>query len=120
MLFKLLGARGERIAAKVLRRAGYRIVARNYSCAAGEIDLIARDGDTLVFVEVKTRSTDAKAFPEVNVHRAKQRQIARVAKMFVLIHKMHDTPCRFDVVSVVCPAKGKPSVEHFVDAFPPA
>jgi putative endonuclease len=114
-----LGIRGERIAARMLKRAGYRIVTRNYKCSSGEIDLIAVDDDTLVFVEVKTRTSSDAAYPEVTVHRHKQRQLTRVAKMYLAAKRAQDRPCRFDVVSVVTNEHGKPSVEHFVNAFEP-
>lgn len=114
-----LGARGERIAARSLKRSGYRIVARNYRCPVGEIDLIALDGDTLVFVEVKTRRSSETAFPEVNVHHRKRRKITQVAKYYVATKDAQQHPCRFDVVSVVLGERGAPSIEHFVNAFEP-
>lgn len=115
-----IGERGERIAARTLKRAGYRLIARNYTCPAGEIDLIAVDDDTLVFVEVKTRSSDRDADPEANVHRRKQSQIVRAARFYLAANKSaQDRPCRFDVLAIVADSKGKPVVEHFVDAFQP-
>ncbi len=113
------GARGERIAARTLKRAGHRIVTRNYQCPAGEIDLITVDGETVVFVEVKTRSSSEAAYPEASVNLRKQRQLLRVAKMYLAAKAAQDRPCRFDVVSVVLNERGKPSVEHFVNAFEP-
>ncbi len=115
----LLGSRGERIAARALRQAGYRIVTRNYKCFAGEIDLIALDDDTLVFVEVKTRSSADAAFPEANVNHRKQRQITRVARAYVAAKQIDERPLRFDVVSVLLEGRSKPAVEHFVNAFEP-
>ncbi len=112
-----LGARGERVAARFLKRARYRILTRNYRCPAGEIDIIAADGDMLVFVEVKTRCSNESADPEINVTHTKQRQIERVARYYVQSRSAHAQPCRFDVVSVVLPGRGEPVVEHFVDAF---
>ncbi len=114
-----LGARGERVAAGALKRAGYRILARNYTCPAGEIDLIAADADTIVFVEVKTRSSTAVAFPEASVTRAKRKQLTRVARYFLQAKSAQDRPSRFDVVAVVMPDGGKPETEHFVNAFEP-
>ena len=113
------GPRGERIAARTLKRSGYRILARNYTCPAGEIDLVGLDGDTLVFVEVKTRTSADAADPEVNVTRHKRQQLTRVAKYFLQARSAQDRPCRFDVVAVVLGQRGKPVVEHFVDAFEP-
>ena len=114
-----LGAAGEKAAAKYLRRRGYRIVARNYRCRGGEIDLIALDADTIVFVEVKTRREDLAADPEVNVAYHKQKRITRAARYYLMEKGAQDRPGRFDVVAVVWPEAGKPSVEHFIDAFGP-
>ena len=114
-----LGPAGERVAAGHLRRAGYRIVARNYRCRAGEIDLIALDGDTVVFVEVKTRAHHTAADPEINVTYHKRRQVTKVAKYFLMERSAQQRPCRFDVMAVVMPEEGDPTVEHFIDAFTP-
>lgn len=114
-----LGRRGERIAARMLKRLGYRIVACNYQCPAGEIDIIALDQETVVFVEVKTRSSSDVAYPEAHVNQPKRRQLTRVARMFLAANSSQDPPCRFDVVAVVVNERGKPSVEHFVNAFEP-
>ena len=114
-----LGAQGEELAAAFLKKQGFRIVARNYRCPSGEIDIIAIDGDTIVFVEVKSRSSDVAADPEVAVHHYKRRQVTRAAKYFITHKSMHHQPCRFDVVAVVLPAGGEPKIEHFVDAFGP-
>jgi len=112
-----LATAGERLAARALARSGYRMVARNYTCSAGEIDLIALDGDTIVFVEVKTRRSDEAAFPEANVTWHKKRQLVRVARYFLHAKAAEDRPSRFDVVSVVIGDQGEPQVEHFVNAF---
>lgn len=95
----LKGSRGEKEAEKLLRKNGYRIIERNYRCAHGEIDLVARDGEVLAFVEVKTRSTDAYGPPEAGVDRRKRRHIARVASHYI-VEKESDLDARFDVVSV--------------------
>ena len=114
-----LGSSGENEAAKHLRRVGYRIVARNYRCRAGEIDLIAIDEGTIVFVEVKTRRQNQAADPEVNVTYHKRCRISRAAKHFLMEKSAQGRPCRFDVVSVLMPEQGKPVIEHFADAFAP-
>lgn len=114
-----LGAAGEQAAARHLERSGYRIVARNYRCPAGELDLVAIDEDTIVFVEVKTRRSAQSADPEANVTHAKQRQITRAAKYYLMAKSAQEHPARFDVVAVVLPDRGKPEIEHFVDAFGP-
>lgn len=112
-----LGATGEKIAARYLRRNGYRILLRNYRCPAGEIDLIAAEGDTLVFVEVKTRSADEAALPEDAVDAAKRRQVIRAARYFLAHLQAQHLPVRFDVIAIVLPAKGSPQIEHFIAAF---
>jgi putative endonuclease len=108
-----LGARGERLAADLLERAGYRLVAANFKLPVGrnlrgavvnaEIDLIAYDGATLCFVEVKTRRSDSFAAPEANVDLRKQRQIARAARVYRRTFGLTDEPYRYDVVSLVLP-----------------
>jgi len=114
-----LGAQGEGHARRFLKRRGWRILERNYVCPVGELDLIADDGDALVFVEVKTRSHDEDADPEINVDRAKRRQIERVAQYWLQTHGMPDRAYRFDVIAVVQGSRGKPNVRHIEEAFLP-
>ncbi len=115
-----LGARGERAAARYLKRHGYRILVRNYHCVAGEIDLIAADGENVVFVEVKTRSEGGGEYePSVGVLRAQQDRIGRAARHFLGRAGGADRPCRFDIVAIVWPARGRPRIEHYEDAFHP-
>ena len=117
-LRRLLGARGETLAARYLRRtAGHRILKKNYRSPAGEIDLISVDGDTLVFVEVKTRASDESADPLDSVNRAKRMQIERAARHFAMRHRTQHLPMRFDLIRVVWPPHGSPVIEHFPDAF---
>ena len=115
-LRQLLGARGERRAARYLRRSGYRIVKRNYQCPVGEVDLVALDGDTLVFIEVKTRSGEGE--PAEPVRWAQRNHLERAAKYFLAQYHLQHKPCRFDVVTINWPAHGQPRIEHFPDAFP--
>jgi putative endonuclease len=114
-----LGVRGENAAAKFLRNLGYRIIIRNFRVEAGEIDIIARDGKTLVFVEVKTRADDTDATPEDQIDDAKRHQISKVAKLYLGRYGTPQPAARFDVVSVVWPTGRPPQVKHFVDAFGP-
>jgi putative endonuclease len=95
-----LGDRGERAAEEFLRRQRYTIVARNYQCPVGEIDLVALDGSTIVFVEVKVRTHGAAGSPLEAVGPRKQRQIARVARYYLSTHRLHDRDARFDVVGI--------------------
>jgi putative endonuclease len=116
-LSRLLGDRGERHAARHLRRQGFRILVRGYRTAHGEIDLVARDGDTLVFVEVKSRR---QGQPAEAVTAEKQRRLTLAGLRFLAEHRLlHDQRVRFDVVAVVWPdGRTAPAVEHFRDAFP--
>ena len=115
---KRLGAAGERAAALCLRRSGYKILCRNYTCPAGELDIIARKGRLIVFVEVKTRTSDFHAHPMDNVRHTKKRHIVRAAKTFLREKKLMDWEYRFDVISVVWGTGRKPEkIEHFEAAF---
>jgi putative endonuclease len=110
----ILGIRGEALAARHLERAGYRLVASNFTVPVGrnrrgavisaEIDLVAYDGPTLCFVEVKTRASDWFAEPEANVDLRKQRQVARAARAYRRLFGLMKASYRYDVVSVVLPA----------------
>ena len=116
-----LGARGEELAAEYLAQNGYRIVISNFTVpvgrnsrgaqVTGEIDLIALDGETLCFVEVKTRRSDEYLAPTVNVDLRKQRQIIRTAKVYRRIFNIWQREYRYDVVSIVMPDSSLPRVE---------
>ena len=97
---QLLGAEGERAAEKFLRRQRYTIVARNYRCSSGEVDLVALDRSTVVFVEVKTRRQAGFGSPLEAVDPRKQRQIQRAAQHYLTENRLHDRDARFDVVGV--------------------
>ena len=114
-----IGESGEALAARFLREEGLEILAVNYWTKAGEIDIIAKEGETLVFVEVKTRSSTHVAQPEQAVTRKKQRTMNRVAEAYMrrngLLHKVN---ARFDIVSVVKDEAGALTVEkHAKRAF---
>jgi putative endonuclease len=111
------GERGERLAAGYLRRIGYDILRRNCRTKLGEVDLIVRDGEEVVFVEVKARSSPAWGEPEDSVHPAKQKRIALAAREFVVRHRLDDHPLRFDVVSILLPPDLAPEFRHYKDAF---
>ncbi|MBA2704853.1 MAG: YraN family protein [Blastocatellia bacterium] len=106
-----LGSRGEDLAAAYLQQVGYRIVASNFTQPVGrnrlgvpinvEIDLVAYQGDTLCFVEVKSRASDWFAPPQVNVDRRKQRQIARAARAYRRMFGLVGEPYRYDVITIV-------------------
>src|SRR3989475_12157207 len=117
-----LGARGEALAIDHLERFDYRIVAANFSLPIGrntrdaivnaEIDVVAYDGRTLCFIEVKTRATDDFAAPQANVDLRKRRQIARAARGYRRMFGLIDSPYRYDVITVVAkPDESQPSIE---------
>lgn len=114
---RTLGQRGEAIAAKALKAGGYKILDRNVHLGRYEIDIIARDGDTIAFVEVKTRTSNDIAYPEDNVNHWKQLHIVRAARQYIAAHPDEDASYRYDVVAVLAPKKGKPDVTIFRDAF---
>lgn len=113
---QLLGTRGERAAEAFLRRQRYVILARNYRCRFGEVDLIALDRGMLVFVEVKARQRGALVSPFDVVDQRKQRQIARAAQHYVQRHRLENRLARFDVVGVWHDGDAL-SCEHIKDAF---
>lgn len=112
-----LGKNGEDLAEKALLRQGYTIVDRNYRCRCGELDIIAKIGETLVFIEVKTRSSDRYGLPQEAVTPRKQRQIARTAQYYLAERGLGDCPCRFDVVSIVAGEPGPARIEIIAGAF---
>ena len=116
---RALGKLGEAAAAAYLQRNGVRILAANFACAAGEIDLIGKEREALLFIEVKTRTSEAFGPPHLAVHQRKQRQIVRVAQWFLADRRMPETACRFDVVAVTFPpGDGTPRIHWVRDAFP--
>jgi len=116
-----LGKLGEAYAAAYLEQRGYRLVAANFTLPVGrnlrgavvnaEIDIIAYDGETLCFVEVKTRTSDSFALPEVNVDRRKRRQVARAARAYRRMFELDDQAYRYDVVAVVLPPGALPQID---------
>lgn len=113
------GDRGEREAARFLRRRGIKRITGQYVTFRGELDLVCRERDVLVFVEVKTRQ---RGEPAKAVTHGKRRRVVRTAREFIRRHGLPlDQPYRFDVVAIVWPdeGRGKPEIEHFRDAFRP-
>src|SRR2546430_2306226 len=98
-----LGERGENVAARELQKKGLKIITRNFKTPVGEIDIVARDGKTLVFVEVKPRMFDEPA-PEVQINPAKIHQLTKAAKMYLSRYGISPPPARFDVIAIVWPA----------------
>lgn len=113
-----LGDRGERAAARFLRRQGYKILARKQRSRLGELDLVALDGETIVFVEVKTRASTDAGQPAEAVTPAKQQKLTRLALGFLKAHGLLDHSVRFDVVGLLWPPdQRRPTIEHFRGAF---
>jgi putative endonuclease len=113
-----LGRGGEDAAVAYLEKNGYRILARGFRFLRGEIDIIARDGKTIIFLEVKTRAGAGFGSPEEAVTASKQRRIRRMAEGFLMKGRIAtDTPCRFDVISLRLGDDGVPEVRHIKDAF---
>lgn len=112
-----LGRRGEDAAARFLDRLGYEIVERNWTCAAGEADIIARDGDSVVFVEVKTRSSCDYGMPAEAVDEAKRDRYERIAALFLQGFDVVDVPVRFDIVSIVAISPDRAMIRHHINAF---
>jgi putative endonuclease len=111
-----LGISGENLACAELGRRGYAILERRYRTRFGEIDIIARDGDTIVFVEVKARLTDDFGGAAAAITGWKQRRIAQMAVDYLSRRKLHDCPCRFDVVAIDFDSAG-PRVTVYPNAF---
>ena len=112
-----LGSRGERLAARHLRRLGYKVVVRGQRGELGEIDLVAVEGQTLVFVEVKTRVAHEAGHPAEAVDERKQRQLTRLAASYLKHHGLLDFPARFDVIAITWSPTARPRIEHFQSAF---
>jgi putative endonuclease len=110
-----LGKAGEAIAVALLEEKGYRILERNWRWGREEIDIIARDGNFVVIVEVKTRSSDIFAEPEASVTRSKQRILVRAANAYVNCRRLYGE-VRFDIISIIIRTEGE-IVNHIVDAF---
>ncbi len=115
-----IGQRGERAAAAYLQGLGYRIVERGKRLPGGELDLIALDGNTVVFVEVKSRQAPLLGPPEEAVTPEKQRRLTRLALRYLKRHGLLERRARFDVVAVVWPPEAnRPTIKHIPNAFPP-
>ena len=114
---KSLGARGEEIAAVFLTGRKFVILERNFRCKGGEVDIVAREGKTFVFVEVKTRRTLSFGPPQASVTPFKQRQISKAALTWLAKNRLEGALARFDVVAILLRDQAAPRIEHFPDAF---
>ena len=113
---KELGKRGEEVAIRFLKNNGYQILQKNYVCKLGEIDIVAREKDTLAFVEVKTRTSLLFGPPELSVTSFKQRQLSKAALYFLKEKKLGEVKARFDVVAVLLGPGGE-EIKLIKDAF---
>ncbi|GFO60885.1 UPF0102 protein [Geomonas silvestris] len=105
------------MAATYLQGQGFTIVERNFRCVCGELDIIAREGRTIVFVEVKCRNNVNYGPPQLAVTPFKQRQISKAALVWLSKKKLYDAEARFDVVAIVARKGEVPVIEHIRDAF---
>jgi len=113
---KTLGIKGENLAVLLLKEKGYRIIARNYKTCIGEIDIIAQDGNTIVFIEVKTRADELFGQPFEAVNKKKRHKMKNVALLYMKKYE-RNSPVRFDVISIFYRANGKKEIDHIMDAF---
>ncbi|HLN33004.1 MAG TPA: YraN family protein [Gemmataceae bacterium] len=114
------GNQSERAAARFLQKLGYRIVARNYTCSRGELDLVAVDGRCLVFVEVRSTGLEDASRPASSVDTAKQRRLTDLALHFLQKHRLLGCSARFDVLALSWPpSQRQPSITHYKNAFEP-
>lgn len=117
---KELSMRGDEAAARFLQRRGYEILERNWECFAGEVDIIARDEGTLVFVEVKTRRhapSSKRGFPSAAITDAKMERFEKIALAFLGEHDYVDIPVRFDIVSIMALGEDKAMIKHLINVF---
>jgi putative endonuclease len=112
------GKEGERAAAEYLSSSGIKILDRNFRCPLGEIDLVAKDGKTTVFVEVRARQADGICSPEESITMYKRRRLTRAALWYLKQRGLLDSPARFDVVAVRWNGE-EPEINWIVNAFEP-
>jgi putative endonuclease len=116
---KRLGERGEDVAARFLKRRGFKILGRQVDTRQGEVDIIAVDGRTVVFVEVKTRHSTDAGHPTEAIDEAKQARLTRAALAYLKANGLMNYAARFDVVAITWPKEARqPAIEHYQDAFP--
>ncbi|MDP4172531.1 MAG: YraN family protein [Bacteroidota bacterium] len=111
------GRLGEELACRFLSEKGFRILERNFRFHKGEIDIIAKDEETLVFVEVKYRQNLEYGYPEEAITRNKILQIRRVANAYIFERKIENVTCRFDVIAILEVSRGRPIINHYLNAF---
>jgi putative endonuclease len=113
---KELGKRGEEVALRFLKKKGYRIIEKNYACKMGEMDIIAKEKDTLVFIDEKTRTSALFGPPQLAVNFSKQRQLSKVALNYLKENRLEEAKARFDVVAILLGQKEE-GIELIRNAF---
>lgn len=117
---RYLGRRGEALAARFVKRRGMRVVARGQRLRPGELDIVAVDGETVVFIEVKTRKSGDAGHPSEAIDATKRRRLTRLALAFLKGHGLLEHRARFDVVAITWPeGPGQPSIDYYENAFEP-
>lgn len=114
---KETGSYGEKLATEFLKELGYKIIIKNYVYRKGEIDLIAKDGELLVFIEVKYRKNLEFGRPELQITNSKQHQIKKVALGYLFENDIRDMQCRFDVIAILHLPETEPEINHIINAF---
>ena len=107
---KELGQEGEKIATKYLQRLGYNIIEKNFRCKSGEIDIIAKEDDEIVFIEVKTRSNNKYGEPIESINKIKQKHIVSTASYYLFLNYLNEANIRFDVIEIL--KKDKIYIKH--------
>lgn len=111
------GSYGEKLAVEFLESAGYEIIDKNYHFGHGEIDIVAKEKDVIVFVEVKYRKNLEYGLPEYAITKGKQNQIKKIAEAYLSEHEIKDQDCRIDVIAILHLAGEKPQLNHYKNAF---
>jgi putative endonuclease len=114
---QVLGKQGEALAVHYLQQRKYTIIEQNFRCKCGELDIIAREGKVIVFIEVKTRKNLSYGPPQLAVTTFKQRQISKAALFYLAQKKMQGTNARFDVIAILLGYNEVPQIEHIINAF---
>jgi putative endonuclease len=114
---KVIGNEGENLAVNMLTDLNYEIIDRNYRYGKGEIDIIAKDGDVLVFIEVKTRKNLEFGPPELAITKNKQIQIKKIAQAYLYSNNIFDVDCRIDVIAIFLDRNLPPKINHIKNAF---
>ena len=112
---KNVGSYGEKIAADHLAHKGYKIVETNFATKYGEIDIVAKDQDELVFVEVKSRTDTEYGYPETSIHKKKLDHLRRMAEIYIQNKHLDHTPYRIDAVSILLSGNDVQNIEHYVN-----